>query len=188
VTGPAQNRDRKGAARAVRNTPPALGPLGTPRECPAGGSGSRRPARKSTRGFTLLEMIVATLIMAIAVVGLLGGISGATRNAARVRDYDRVVQLARLRMNDLLLDPTLTANGSLSDRFNPAITGGLEAGWQAQASTFEMPPNPTPNQAALERIELQVWWMSGAQRRTFTLEAFRERVLAPGDLGAGAPR
>jgi type II secretory pathway pseudopilin PulG len=136
----------------------------------------------------LLEMIVATLIMSIAVVGLLGGIAGATRNAARVRDYDRIVQLARLRMNDLMLDPTLTTGGSLGGRFNPAAAGGLEAGWQAQASTFEMPPNPGPNLASLERIQLQVWWMSGEQRRTFTLEAFREHLIRPGDLGPGVPQ
>jgi general secretion pathway protein I len=146
----------------------------------------RRRAAKNSRGFTLLEMIVATLIMAIAVVGLLNGISGATRNASRVRDYNRVVQLARLRMNDLLLDPSLPVNGTLGDRFNPAITGGLEAGWQARAFNFEMPPTPTPGQAVLDRIELQVWWMSGADRRTFTLEAFRERILKPDDISMGA--
>jgi general secretion pathway protein I len=143
---------------------------------------------KNTRGFTLLEMIVATLIMAIAVVGLLNGISGAARNAARVRDYDRVAQLARLRMNDLLLDPVLAANRSLSDRFNPAITGGLEAGWQARSSTVAMPPNPVPGVAALDRIELQIWWMSGEERRTFTLEGFRERILQAGDIAPEAPQ
>ena len=47
------------------------------------------------RGFTLLEMVVATAIMGIAVVGLLSVLAGATRNAARLRDYDRVAQLAR---------------------------------------------------------------------------------------------
>ena len=129
---------------------------------------------KHARGFTLLEMIVATMIMAIAVVGLLGGISGAVRNASKVRDYDRIVQLARLRMNDLLLEPGSATSG---DRFDPAITGGLDAGWQAQVTNLEMPPNPSPDQSALDRIELQVWWMSGNQKRTFTLEAFRQRSL-----------
>ncbi len=55
---------------------------------------------RGNRGFTLLEMIVATTIMGIAVAGLMCGISSSTRNAARLRDYDRVVQLARLRMNE----------------------------------------------------------------------------------------
>jgi hypothetical protein len=91
-------------------------------------------------------------------------------------------------MNDLMLDPTLTAGGGLGGRFNPAVSGGLDAGWQARASTFEMPPNPAPGQAALERIELEVWWMSGPQRRTFTLEAFREHLLTAGNMPAGAQR
>jgi hypothetical protein len=91
-------------------------------------------------------------------------------------------------MNDLLLDPSLTVNGVAGDQFNPAITGGLDAGWQARVSKFEMPPNPLPNQSALDRIELQVWWMAGNEKRTFTLEAFRQRVLKPGDLAAGAPQ
>ena len=130
--------------------------------------------------------MVATLIMSIAVVGLLGGISGATRNASRVRDYDRIVQLARLRMNDLLLDSSLAGNGTLSGSFNPEVTGGLEAGWQARCTTAAMPPNPAPGQPALDRIELQVWWMSGRDRRTFTFEAFRQRILKNGDI-AGVP-
>ena len=96
--------------------------------------------RRAERGFTLLEMIVATTIMAIAVVGLLSGISGATRNAARLRDYDRVVQLARLRMNELLVDQRLPRDTVLAGAFDPAQTGGLEAGWQARLTTFEMPP------------------------------------------------
>ena len=43
---------------------------------------------------TLLEMLVATAIMAMVAVGVLSALSGAVRNAARLRDYDRVVQLA----------------------------------------------------------------------------------------------
>lgn len=127
-------------------------------------------------------MIVATTIMGIAVVGLLSGISGATRNAARLREYDRAVQLARLRINELLVDQGLPRNTVLAGAFDTAETGGLEAGWQAKLSTFEMPPVVSPGQMALDRIELEVWWSSGAQRRTFTLDAFRPRVLKTEDL------
>ena len=140
----------------------------------------------SERGFTLLEMIVATTVMGIAVVGLLSGISGATRNAARLRDYDRAAQLGRLRMNELLLDPRIPRNSPISGTFDPSITGGLEAGWQARLETFERNPQPAQGQLSLDRIELQVWWMSGRERRSFTLDAYRQHVLQPYDLAPGA--
>jgi len=127
-------------------------------------------------------MIVATTIMGIAVVGLLSGLSGATRNAARLLSYDRAAQLARLRMNELLLDRRFPRNTTISGLFDPALTGGIEAGWQARLENFEMPPHPSPGQKALDRMELQVWWMSGSERRTFTLDAFRTRVLMPLDF------
>lgn len=132
---------------------------------------------KRAGGFTLLEMIVAVTVMAIAVVGLLSGIEGATHNAARLRDYDRAVQLARLRMNELLADP----NSGLSGTFDLRQTGGIEMGWQARITNVEMPPSPGPGQPALDRVELQVWWMSGGERRNFTLDAHRTRFLQIGE-------
>ena len=137
---------------------------------------------KHRRGFTLLEMIVATTIMAIAVVGLMSGLASATRNAARLQDYDRAVQLARVRMNELLLDRTLPQNVRIDGLFDPAVSGGMEAGWQAQLSMYERPPVARVNDTALDRIELQIWWTSGEQRRTFTLDAFRPRVLTAEDI------
>ena len=140
------------------------------------------------RGFTLLEMVVATLIMAIAVVGLLSGISGATRNAARLRGYDRAVQLAGLRMNDLLMDYLLPRDTLVSGTFDPALTGGIESGWRARLANFEMPPAPAAGQLALDRIELEIWWASGNAHRTFAVDAYRSRVLRPGDVAVGAPQ
>jgi general secretion pathway protein I len=138
------------------------------------------------RGFTVLEMIVATTIMGIAVVGLLSGIAASTRNASRLREYGRAVQLARLRMNELLVDPTLPRDMVLAGPYDPALTGGLMAGWQARLSTFEAPPNSMAGQLSLDRIELEVWWMAGTRRRTFTLDGFRPRVLKAGDFSPGA--
>ena len=128
---------------------------------------------RRTRGFTLLEMIVATLIMAIAVVGLLANLSGAARNAARLRDYDRVVQLGRLRMNDILADPNVPMSGT----FDTSLTGGMAAGWEAQVTPFEEPPAPAPGALTLDHIRLQIWWMASDRRRTFTIEGLRRRVI-----------
>ena len=139
------------------------------------------------RGFTLLEMIVATLILAVAIVGLLSGISTAMRNAARLTAYDRVVQLARLRMNDLLVASKLPRNTVLNGQFDPGVTGGVDAGWQARLTRFEMPPNPAPGVPAIDRIELQIWWMSGQQRRTFTLDGYRHSLIQPEELAPAGP-
>lgn len=140
---------------------------------------------RGKRGFTLLEMIVATTIMGIAVAGLMSGISSSTRNAVRLRDYDRVVQLARLRMNGLLADPRAPREG----QFEPAITGGLECGWRAQVSVAEQSsPTPAAGDYVLDRIQLEIWWMSGGQRRSFPLESYQRRTLRPEDIAAGAPR
>jgi len=132
-------------------------------------------------GFTLLEVLVATLIMGIAVVGLLSGISTSMGNAARLTDYDRVTLLARARMDALLLDHRLPEFAVLQGTFDPSLMRGIKAGWRARVTPFEMPPSHGPGVRVLERVELEIWWMAGNQRRTFTLDAFRRKQLRPED-------
>jgi len=127
-------------------------------------------------------MVVATTVMGIAVVGLLSGLSGAVRSAARLRDYDRAVQLAQLRMNELLIDDALPRNGDIEGAFDASLSDGVQSGWRAHVSAFEMPPAPVPGQFALDRIELEIWWIYGAQRHTFNLDGYRRRVLKPEDI------
>jgi general secretion pathway protein I len=134
------------------------------------------------RGFTLLELIVASAIMAIAVVGLMAGLSGAARNATRLRDYDRAVQLAQLRMNELLLDDRFPRNSEVNGVFDASLAGGVESGWRARLSAFEMPPFLSPGQMVLDRIQLEVWWVAGGQKRSLTLDGYRRRVLKPEDI------
>lgn len=129
------------------------------------------------RGFTLLEVLVATLIMGIAVVGLLSGISTSMRNAARLTDYDRAVLAARAKMDQLLVEARLPKLVILEGPFDPALMGGLESGWRARLSPFEVPPQAAPDSPALDRLELEVWWASGGKRRTFALEGFRRSIL-----------
>jgi type II secretion system protein I len=142
---------------------------------------------KKSHGFTLLEMIVATTIMAIAVVGLLAGISTAVRNAARLQDHDRAAQRARVRMNDLLLERTLPLNALMSGDFDPTQAGGLQSGWRARLIPFEMPPHPAAGETAIDRLELEVWWKNGSQERSFLIDAYRPRLLTPADIAPVAP-
>jgi hypothetical protein len=131
-------------------------------------------------------MIVATVILAVAVVGLMSGVSGALRNASRLTTYDRVVQVARLRMNDLLVDEALPRGEIVSGGFDSQIVGGAEAGWRARLTEFQPASDKIPGEIAVERIELEVWWMAGTERRTFTLEGFRPHTLTAQELSHGA--
>jgi general secretion pathway protein I len=136
------------------------------------------------RGFTLLEMLVATLIMGIAVVGLLSGISASMRNADRVKDYDRAVMLARAKMDGLLLDLAMPRDQVVEGVFDPTLMGGTKGGWRARLTIFELPPHPQPQRSLVERVELEIWWMSGETRRRFQIDGYRSNTIRPTDIAA----
>ena len=142
--------------------------------------------RTPQRGFTLLEVLVATLIMSIAITGLLGALSASTRNAARLTDYDRATLLAKSKMDELLVDQHIKRNVPMEGAFEPGQTGGVTAGWSAVVTPFEHVPNAQPGMWVLDRVQLEVWWMTGSPaaptRHSFTLEGFRRGLLEPGDL------
>ncbi|HXP88061.1 MAG TPA: type II secretion system protein [Bryobacteraceae bacterium] len=139
----------------------------------------RTPAKAGAtteRGFTLLEVLVATLIMGIAVAGTLSGIAAAARNASRLTQYDRATLLARQKMDELLVDSS-GAGGTREGFFNPAQTGGASVGWHANVTAFEGGPSP----GVVDRIELEIWWMDGDTRRVYALEGYRRARLRPGE-------
>jgi type II secretion system protein I len=134
------------------------------------------------RGFTLLEVLVAAAIMGIAVVGVLAALSGTVRNAARLTDYDRAVMLGRSKLDELLLDPAVPRGAVVQGNFDPVMLGGLEGGWRALRSQYDALPGAAPADQILDRIELQIWWLSNGQRRTFVVDGYRAYKLRPEDV------
>ena len=144
-------------------------------------------ARSQSRGFTLLEVLVATLLMAVAVAGLMGAISTAMRHTARLTDHDRAVQLARQKMDELLITTGLPKGIPIEGTWGPEVTGGAPLGWRARLAPFELPQSKAPGQPFVERVELEIWGMAGTERRAFRLEGFYRAVLTKVDLlAAGA--
>ena len=78
------------------------------------------------KGFTLLEVLVATTIMAVAVVTLLGGISASMRNASRLTGYDQAVMRARSKMDELIVNHRVPSGAELEEKYDDT------SGWHAR--------------------------------------------------------
>jgi len=137
---------------------------------------------KRQRGFTLLEVMVAAAIMGIAVAGVMNGLAAASRNTSRLTQYDRAAILARTVMDSLLADDTLSRKVPIEGRFPPEQTGGVEAGWRAAVTPFEKLPGATGGMPVIDQVRLEVWWMDGTTRRSFSIDGYRRGILRSEDF------
>ena len=138
------------------------------------------------RGFTLLEVLVATVIMTVAIGGALSALSATMRNAARLTDHDRAAMLARRKVDELLAEKRLPRRQMLQGLYDASMTNGRASGWKAMIFPFEVPPNPGPGTKILDRIEVQIWWTTAGRTQTYSLEAFRRAPVTQEEIASGA--
>jgi len=118
------------------------------------------------RGTTLLEVVLATLLLGVAAAGLLGTVHRALAGVQAAREHSRAVTHANSVLDELLALPRLRAG--------QALQGSADAtsGWQAVAEPLQL-QNDRPGPAGLVEIQVEVWWLSGGQRKTLALEGYR---------------
>lgn len=131
--------------------------------------------RRSCGGFTLLEVMVATTIMAIAVVTLLSALTTSLRNASSLTESDKAAMLGKQTLDALLADTALPAGQLLQGQFRPG-EAGLNGGWRATVEPFD---TQSGVRGRVDRVALEIWWQSGLRRRAMQLEGFR-RAPTPG--------
>jgi hypothetical protein len=82
--------------------------------------------------------------------------------------------LARNKMNELLLDPSLPFTGTVEGNFDSESAAGTVSGWRAATRPFEMRPESGPGSEVLQEVALEVWWKpDGGDRRTLRVEGYR---------------
>jgi general secretion pathway protein I len=125
---------------------------------------SQLRCRKS-RGFSLLEMVVAVAILGLAMGALYQAASGATRNVRVDEKYAYAVELAR---------------SLLADNHQVPLAGKQDQGKTAGDFSWQLstrPVTPVPGASAdvkLHEIEVTVSWLDGEKQRKVSLNSVVE--------------
>jgi prepilin-type N-terminal cleavage/methylation domain-containing protein len=122
---------------------------------------------RSQRGFTLLEALVAVMILGGAVAAISGVLSTSLRNIARAEDYERVTLLARAQMNELLALPPWKDGNTWSGQW----AGDYH--WKAQAQAVPTARGAQESARVLVRMTLVGVWKTTRGEKTYTLETAR---------------
>jgi general secretion pathway protein I len=132
----------------------------------------RHPYRRKL-GFTLLEVLVASTIMAIAVGTIFSTLSTSLRTASRITERDQAALQAQRILEDLLADTTVPRGNALGGHLSAAQTG-IEADWRAQVNPIESAPGGW----VVDRVAVEVRWGVGGRPGAVQLEGYRTaRVL-----------
>ena len=119
------------------------------------------------RGFSLLEMMVAISILAIALVSLYQAASSATRNVRLDEKYAYAVELAEslLALNGQVPLSGINESGETSGEFR----------WRVESSPIELRTGQfVPG--SLQTIEVGVGWKDGQKAREVVLNSVVEGV------------
>lgn len=115
-----------------------------------------RYARQS--GFTLLELMVALVILALGIVGLMRAVSQGMAATAQIRDVTAATTLAQMKMEELasnVADLPAESSGNFGDE-------APEFSWRAMAEETDI--------EGLKKITVVVLWQRGNRQQSVTLE------------------
>jgi|HigsolmetaAR203D_1030402.scaffolds.fasta_scaffold01791_6 general secretion pathway protein I len=142
--------------------------------------GARAGMAAGQRGFTLLEVIVAFSVLALALALLLGALSGGTRQVRWSADAGRAALLAQS-----LLDQTGVGEALRPGRSEGVLEGGRYR-WTLEVEPYDDPAWPRPATGALSprlmHLRLTMTWGEGGPRERLQLATLR--LVQPGPEGA----
>lgn len=130
---------------------------------------AKHPARRTaagarTRGFTLIEILVALAVIAIALAAIVGETAHSLNNAARLIDHTLAHWVAMNRITEQQLSPSWPAVGITT---GSAELADREWFWTLKVSSTE--------DADIRRLDIEVRAKKDAERPDSTAIAYLER-------------
>ncbi len=118
---------------------------------------------RNRKGFTLIETLVATMILAIGVVTILQLFSGGLNAVKTSEDYTRAVFHAREKMNEILVADKLAqgvAEGVFDDGFQ----------WRVEISKIEPDGDKITLPVHQFSVHVTVQWQKGTRMKTMAID------------------
>ena len=129
-----------------------------------------RILKSKTKGFTLIEVVVAIAILGIGLIVIIELFSGGLRLARTSIEYTEAVNYARMKMEELGVKQTMeegSEEGEFDDTFRWQVETKKVDILPAQTGTDYKPP------VDLFQVKVNVFWKSGSKERSTTLETYR---------------
>jgi type II secretory pathway pseudopilin PulG len=134
----------------------------------------QRQRRPHEAGISLLEVLMAISLLGISFATIFSGLSAALRATDHLDRFDRGNELAKEKLSELFLDPSLTA-GQMRSGVSPS---GIW--WQARTQLVDKRPLPgSEKPAQLVRIILEVSWRTRSGRQSLNLETLKLCIPEP---------
>jgi general secretion pathway protein I len=122
--------------------------------------------RGSSDGFTLMETLVAMMLLAISLVVILQLFSGGLKSGKMADDYTRAIFHAREKMEEYLLTDDFqegTFEGTFDDKYR----------WQVDIKFLEPKDEEETLLIDLFHIDVLVFWPSGGQEKKFQISTLK---------------
>ena len=130
-----------------------------------------RRNRRSDKGFTLIEVVVALAILGIGLTVIIELFSGGLRLARASMEYTKAVNYARAKMEEITVKPAVeegTQEGESDDKTFRWQVGVKKVDLLAIDKSMDYKPP-----IELFQVKINVFWKSGSKERSTSLESLR---------------
>lgn len=146
---------------------------------------AKRPSH--SRGFTLIEVLVALVILGIGIASVLTAYSGSLRLMHSGRDHAVAALLARSKLDETLASNNANIDqGDAEERYNGTLFGyritTTPVTLVDKGLSEKLPSAPT-----LEEIRVEVFWGEKDKQQQYTLVSYRKPQSKAKPTGNSAP-
>lgn len=130
----------------------------------------RKARQRGCRGFTLMEVLVAMMVLAVCMTLIMGLFSGGLKSAGLSDQYSRAVFHAQAKMEEMLLTRELV-DGVLEGEFEDGFAWKVRILWvQPDEDAPELPFDTF-------KITVTVSWREGEREREVTLSTLHHAEM-----------